>query len=72
MSNGEFEHTGGGVAAPVFDHDGVVRASVAIPEIIHLFDVERERLLAHLVLEAAAEISEQLGGQLHRTSNRKA
>jgi len=64
VSRAELDRYGGGVAAPVFDHEGMLRASIAIPEFDHLLDARRERVLADHVLGAAARISEQIGGPM--------
>ena len=63
VTRAEFNVDGCAVAAPVFDHEGVARAAIAAPELVHRFDAPREAELVELVVAAAAKISAQLGGR---------
>ena len=69
VTRGEFDSHACAVAAPVFDHEGRVCASFGIPDPLISVDAKRERALADLARDAAARISERLGGM--RAESRK-
>jgi IclR family transcriptional regulator, KDG regulon repressor len=61
LNRGEWESEIGGVAAPVFDADGQVIASIGIIVPLSRFSADKAKQLAGWTSAAAAEISRKLG-----------
>lgn len=60
-----------GIAAPIFDLQGNVPASICIWSLVERADIKALRALAPLLLETAANISARLGWQTHERGERK-
>jgi IclR family KDG regulon transcriptional repressor len=72
INRGEWETEIGGVAAPVFDADGQVVASIGIILPLSRFPADKATQLASWTSAAAAEVSRQLGYRAGETKVKRA